>query len=89
VYRDRGREPGDVAITAQHLRELFDSDLPDPHLVVTAGEARVTDGAGEDAGLVVASRANLLDQHGGRRPEGVALDELAARLDTAVTGLGG
>jgi hypothetical protein len=79
----------DVAITAEHLTQLFDSDLPDPHLGVTGGVARVVDDAGDDAGLVVASRADLLAQHGGRRPEGEALDQLAARLDTAVTGMGG
>lgn len=45
--------------------------------------------AGDEDGLVVASRAGLLAQHGGRVPEGEALDDLAARLDTAVTGMGG
>jgi len=79
-----------VAITAEHLTQLFDSDLADPHLVVTAGTTRVVDGPAEEGdGLVVASRADLLAQRGGRRPEGEALDELAARLDTAVTGMGG
>lgn len=79
-----------MAITVQHLTQLFDSDLNDPHLVVTAGQPRVVGGpAGDEDGLVVASRADLLAQHGGRPPEGDALDELAARLDTAVTGMGG
>jgi hypothetical protein len=79
-----------VAINAEHLTQLFDSDLSDPHLVVTAGQIRVVDGPAEEGdGLVVASRADLLAQRGGRRPEGEALDELAARLDTAVTGMGG
>jgi hypothetical protein len=79
-----------VAITAEHLTQLFDSDLPDPHLVVAGGQPRVVGGpAGEEDGLVVASRADLLSQHGGHPPEAAALDELAARLDTAVTGMGG
>ncbi|MHA6626047.1 hypothetical protein ACU61A_11485 [Pseudonocardia sichuanensis] len=79
-----------MAITAEHLTQLFDSDLADPHLVVTAGETRVVDGPAEEGdGLVVASRADLLAARGGRRPEGETLDELAARLDTAVTGMGG
>jgi len=78
-----------VAITADHLTWLFDSELPDPHLVVTGGDTRVVDRPAEGDGLVVASRADLLAEHGGRAPEGEALDQLAARLDTAVTGMGG
>jgi hypothetical protein len=90
VYRGRGREPADVVITAQHLRELFDSDLPDPHLVVVAGEGRVVPGpAGAEDGLVVASRADLLAQSAGWSMTGEALDQLARRLDTEVNSLGG
>ncbi len=79
-----------MAITAEHLAQLFDSDLPDPHLVVAGGQPRVVGGpAGEEDGLVVVSRADLLAQHAGRPPEREALDELAASLNTAITGIGG
>jgi hypothetical protein len=79
-----------VAITADHLTWLFDSELPDPHLVVAGGSARVVAGPGsEGEGLVVASRADLLAQLGGRPPQGEALEQLANRLDTGVTGMGG
>ncbi|WP_219414554.1 hypothetical protein [Pseudonocardia nigra] len=79
-----------MTIAAEHLTQLFDSDLPDPQLVVEAGEARVVSGsAGEQQGLVVASRADLLEESGGRAPSGEALDQLAARLDSAVTSMGG
>lgn len=79
-----------MAITAQQLRELFDSDLPDPHLVVVAGKARVVAGPpSEEDGLVVASRADLLAQSPGEANTGEALDQLAQRLDTEVNRLGG
>lgn len=77
-----------MTIDSEHLRELFDSDLSDPQLVVQAGRAEVV-AAGDVTGLVVASRADLLDQHGGQAPTGRALDELASRLDSAVTTMGG
>jgi hypothetical protein len=82
--------PQGVTITAAHLTQLFDSDLPDPQLVVEAGEARVVAGpSGDQQGFVVASRAELLEENGGSAPSGEALDQLAARLETAVTGMGG
>ena len=82
--------PEVVIITADRLRALFDSDLPDPQLVVVEGQARVVaPGAAEDQGLVVASRRELLDQLGGTPPSGKALDDLAAALESAVSNLGG
>lgn len=78
-----------MTITAEQLRLLFDSDLPDPHLVIEEGEARVAPSPEGDRGLVAASRADLLAQLGGRRPSDEELEHLAARLDTAVTNQGG
>jgi hypothetical protein len=79
-----------MAITADRLRELFDSDLPDPQLVVVEGRAEVVPGsAPEDQGLVVATRRELLDRFGGTAPAGRALDDLASSLQTSVDTLGG
>jgi hypothetical protein len=79
-----------MAITAQHLRQLFESDLPDPQLVVAAGDAEVVAGpAGDEDGLVVVSRAELVAQVGSGQPTPDALRRLAERLDSAVTGMGG
>jgi hypothetical protein len=44
---------------------------------------------GDDQGLVVASRRELLDRLGGSAPTGAGLDDLAQSLDTEVTTLGG
>jgi len=79
-----------VTITADHLRALFDSDLPDPQLVVVEGRAEVVGGsAPQDQGLVVATRQELLEQLGGTPPSGRALDDLARNLQTSVDTLGG
>jgi hypothetical protein len=78
-----------MIITADRLRELFDSELPDPQLAVVEGEARVVPGTtDEDQGLVVASRSDLLDQHGGTAPSGEALERLAVTLETSIDTLG-
>jgi hypothetical protein len=78
-----------MIITADRLRELFDSELPDPQLAVVEGQARVVSGTtDEDQGLVVASRSDLLDQHGGTAPSGEVLEQLAVTLDTTVGTLG-
>ncbi|HVL84836.1 MAG TPA: hypothetical protein VM367_11210 [Pseudonocardia sp.] len=68
-----------MTISTTALRELFASDLPDPLLVVEEGRARV---AAEPTGIVVASRRELLAEHGGDAPTGELLEQLAARLDT-------
>jgi hypothetical protein len=79
-----------VNIDADLLRALFDSDLPDPQLVLVEGRAEVAPGsAPEDQGLVVATRRDLLEQFGGTPPSGKALDDLAANLQTSVDTLGG
>jgi hypothetical protein len=78
-----------MLITTDRLRELFDSELPDPQLAVVEGQARVVPGTtDEDQGLVVASRSDLLDQHGGTAPSGEVLEQLAVTLDTTVGTLG-
>lgn len=78
-----------MIITADRLRELFDSDLPDPQLAVVEGQARVVPGtADEDQGLVVESRSELLERHGGSAPSGQALEELVVALETTVDTLG-
>lgn len=48
-----------MTITAEHLRQLFDSPLPDPQLVVEEGEANVVSAADCDQGLVAVSRDEL------------------------------
>jgi hypothetical protein len=82
--------PRCMTVTAQLLQQLFHSDLPDPHLVVEAGEAQIvpTPADGQE-GLVVASRAELLAQGGGRPPSHEELEQLAARLDSAISTMGG
>jgi hypothetical protein len=79
-----------VIITADRVRALFESDLPDPQLVVVEGRAEVVAGsAPEDQGLVVATRRELLEQLGGTPPAGKALDDLAQSLQVSVDTLGG
>jgi hypothetical protein len=79
-----------VIITADRVRALFESDLPDPQLVVVEGRAEVVPGsAPEDQGLVVATRRELLEQLGGTPPVGKALDDLAQSLQVSVDTLGG
>lgn len=85
-----GGYPRKVIVTTDRLRELFDSPLADPCLVVVEGEARVVSAtADEDQGLFVATRSELLEQHGGTAPSGKALEELARNLTTSVDTLGG
>lgn len=78
-----------MSVLEEQLRLLFESDLPDPHLVIERGQPKVA-AAPEDTEdvLDVASRADLLAQCGGRPPSGPALAELAARLRTTVNALG-
>jgi hypothetical protein len=81
---------GRIEITPARVRALFESDLPDPQLVVVEGQAEVVSGvAPEDQGLVVATRRQLLDQLGGTPPSGRALDDLAASQQTSLDMLGG
>jgi hypothetical protein len=78
-----------VRITTEQLRLLFESDLPDPHLVVEEGEVRIAPSPDGDRGLVAASRAELLARLDGRPPSDEELEHLAARLDTPINNQGG
>jgi hypothetical protein len=69
-----------MSALTEELRRLFDSDLPDPHLVLEGGRLRVAPAQAAGDGLDVASRAELLEQYGGR-PSEEALGELATRLE--------
>jgi hypothetical protein len=90
VAGHRVGSPSAVIITADRVRALFDSDLPDPQLVVVEGRAEVVPGsAPEDQGLVVATRRELLEQFGGTPPAGKALDDLAQSLQVSIDTLGG
>jgi hypothetical protein len=75
-------------ITAELVRELLAAPTPDAALVLVDGEVRVSTDSDGDGGLVVARRDDLLS--GQDAPsEDRELQELAQRLDTAVTELGG
>jgi hypothetical protein len=77
-------------ITAELVRELLAAPTPDAALVLVDGEVRVsTDSDSDgDGGLVVARRVDL--PVGQDAPsDDRELQELAQRLDTAVTELGG
>jgi hypothetical protein len=78
-----------MTISADHVRALL-SAAPDAQLVVTAGRAEVR-GPGELTGgeLAVLSHAELQARLEGHEPSAEMLDELAARLDTAVGTMGG
>jgi hypothetical protein len=79
-----------VNIDADVLRALFDSDLPDPQLVLVEGRVEVVPGSAPDEqGLLVATRRDLLEQFGGTPPSGGELDDLAANLQASVDTLGG
>jgi hypothetical protein len=78
-----------MSVVEEQLRLLFESELPDPHLVIERGQPKVA-AAPEDTEdvLDVASRADLLAQYGGSPPSGAALTELAARLGATIDALG-
>jgi NADH dehydrogenase len=77
-----------ATITAEHLRRLLDA-APDAQLVVVEGRAEVV-GRGEAEGsLAVVSRQELLDRLGVAEHHPESLEDVARRLDSAVTSLGG
>lgn len=83
-----------MRITAQDLQELLDSDVVEPNLVLQEGGMRVVAAAelesGRDPGVLqVVSRDQLVRQLGGQDVTDRALQEMAARLDTEVSNLGG
>jgi hypothetical protein len=75
---------------AEQLALLFESDLPDPHLVLRQGQPVVASAPAPSEGVLdIASRSELLERGDGRPPTGRALEELAAGLETAVRTMGG
>lgn len=83
-----------MTITADDVRSLLDSDLPEASLVLQEGRVHLLGGADlrsrRYAGaLFVASREQLRDRFLGREPSARELDEVAAGLRTAVSNLGG
>lgn len=80
-------------ITADHVRALLDSDVDEPTLIVVSGAAEVVPASalGSDqyrGALEVISRADLQAQVGSGVTSGHELEEIAARLDAALTRLG-
>jgi hypothetical protein len=83
-----------MRITAQDLRRLLDSDAQQPDLVLHEGTVEVVAAAELQseryAGVLqVVSRDALVEQLGGTDVSDLALKEMAARLDTEVSNLGG
>lgn len=79
-----------MRITAKDLRRLLDSDAQQPNLVLREGRIEVVAAAALPAGaLQVVSRDALVGQLGGQHASDRALEEIAARLDTQVSNLGG
>ncbi|UVS79813.1 hypothetical protein Actkin_03563 [Actinokineospora sp. UTMC 2448] len=70
------------------LRELLDSDLPDPVLVLREGRVDVVAGA-DRAGLEVISRADLLRTTGQTEFTDDDLERQAAALTATTNNLGG
>ncbi|RBM23521.1 hypothetical protein DI005_03250 [Prauserella sp. PE36] len=83
-----------MRITAEHVRSLLDSGLPEAALALQEGEVLLLSAADLDSpryagALVVASAAGLRGQLGDRTPSERELEELAAGLEAGVTNLGG
>lgn len=82
-------------ITRNHVQQLLDRPEEDARLVVVAGEALVVsaDSLDEDryrGALEVTSRHAIADQLSPEAADSLpALEEIAARLDTELTQLGG
>jgi hypothetical protein len=74
-------------ISAQDVRRLLEADGPDPALMIIGGKAVVS--SGDEGGLLVISRADLLARAGERLQSAQGLEEVAAELDVAVRELGG
>ncbi|WP_007025397.1 hypothetical protein [Saccharomonospora iraqiensis] len=81
-------------ITADDVRALLDSELPEASLVLQEGRVRLL--SGEDlrspahaGALVVATRETLHGQLGDRDRSRRELDEVAAGLQAGVTNQGG
>jgi hypothetical protein len=79
-----------MRITAQDLRRLLDSGAQHPNLVLHEGRTEVVAAEELPPGVLqVLSRDALVGQLGGQDATDHALEEIAARLDTEVSNLGG
>lgn len=78
-------------IAATHLRQLLDAE-PNAQLVVQNGRVRVvrpTQTRGQSLGLAVFSCADLRAELGDDEPTDELLTELARRINSAITSMGG
>ncbi|MFI8193633.1 hypothetical protein ACIF8T_33475 [Streptomyces sp. NPDC085946] len=80
-------------ITAEHIRDLLESDADDPRLVVVSGAAAVVPAAELETdryrgAMEVVSRRDLLARLGTGEASRPDPAEIAARLDATVTRLG-
>ncbi|MFV0138124.1 hypothetical protein ACLGIH_34065 [Streptomyces sp. HMX87] len=80
-------------IRAEHIEALLGSDADDATLIVTAGTAVVVPASALDSeqyrgALEIVSRHDLVTRLHAGAPSRRDLEEIAARLDTAVTRLG-
>jgi hypothetical protein len=80
-------------ITPEHVEALLASDADTPALVVTAGSAAVVPRSALDSdqyrgAMEVISREDLVSRLGTDVPSRSELEEVSARLDSAVTRLG-
>lgn len=76
-------------VRGRDLRQLLDSDLPDPTLVLVEGRVEVVAGDQEGAGLEIVSRETLLRRAGRSELTDMELEQHAATLSAAVDNLGG
>lgn len=93
VQRHR-REDTTMALAADDLRRLIDSDLPDASLVLVEGRLDVVKADDLDldpyrGALLVVSREELLARSGGLPVTDARLDQIAATVGSAVDNLGG
>ncbi|ONI85653.1 hypothetical protein ALI22I_28205 [Saccharothrix sp. ALI-22-I] len=83
-----------MTVKARHLRELLDSDLPDPNLVLIEGRLEVipVDDLDTDrfrGALLLVSRSELLARGVDEDSSDEDLERQAATISTAVNELGG
>lgn len=79
-------------VSAAHVKELLESSLEDPHLILETGKVSVVDGAraeGDPSALIITSAREVREDH--KLDANVAqeqLDTIAALLDDRVSKLG-
>ncbi|MFE6922211.1 hypothetical protein ACFVAV_14290 [Nocardia sp. NPDC057663] len=88
AMQDTGEPASGCHVTEADLHRLLDNSAPDARLVLSEGHVGIRSGGGDDdGGLLVISRADLLDRVGDA-PEKRVLVEQAAVLDTDIGLLG-